>query len=462
VREVEALYVDAIAAARRWIYAENQYLTSARIAEALAARLREPHGPEVVVVGPRTCSGWLEEKTMGRIRAGVVRGLREADRHGRLRIFCPVIPQLGSTRVNVHSKVMVVDDRSARVGSANLSNRSMGFDTECDLLVEDDGRPETRAAIAGLANRLLAEHLDATPEKVAAALAETGSLIRTIEALGGGRPNSGRRTLEPLDCELPDSIDAFLPDVLPADPPEPIAGGTAFAKVMEEEALIRRPLGRALGGALLLLAIAAAWRLGFFIEAVAPGWASWVALQAARAPESVGLVLAAFLLSGTLFLPRGPLVVLAGMVFGPLRGFGYALLGGAVGALAGYVLGRSVARNLVLRLTHGRFHRIRRFLPARGPFALAAFRWVPAPPFALANLLAGAQRMRFRDYLLGTAIELVPTTLALSLLSLPARDLLRDPEPSSFAALFGLALVFGVAGALIRRSLERRRLRRME
>ena len=47
----------------------------------------------------------------------------------------------------MHSKTSVFDDRLARVGSANLNNRSGGFDTECELVVEGDDA-ETRQAIA--------------------------------------------------------------------------------------------------------------------------------------------------------------------------------------------------------------------------------------------------------------------------------------------------------------------------
>ena len=60
IREVENLYIDAIAAARRYIYIENQYFTSEKIADALAARLEEDDGPEVLMVLPRRCPGWLE------------------------------------------------------------------------------------------------------------------------------------------------------------------------------------------------------------------------------------------------------------------------------------------------------------------------------------------------------------------------------------------------------------------
>ena len=53
VREVEALNLAAIAAARHTIYLENQYLAARRIVDALAARLGENDGPEIVIVLPR-------------------------------------------------------------------------------------------------------------------------------------------------------------------------------------------------------------------------------------------------------------------------------------------------------------------------------------------------------------------------------------------------------------------------
>jgi len=40
----------------------------------------------------------------------------------------------GDTCVNAHAKLMVVDDALARVGSANLSDRSLELDTQCDAV----------------------------------------------------------------------------------------------------------------------------------------------------------------------------------------------------------------------------------------------------------------------------------------------------------------------------------------
>ena len=89
VREIEQLYLDMIAAAERFIYIENQYLTSSAVCEALRKHLRRRNGPEVVIVLPQETGGWLEQHTMDVLRARRLGPLREADRHGRLRVYYP-------------------------------------------------------------------------------------------------------------------------------------------------------------------------------------------------------------------------------------------------------------------------------------------------------------------------------------------------------------------------------------
>jgi phospholipase D1/2 len=215
-REVQQLYLDSIAAARRWLYLENQYLSSRAIADALCESLAADEGPEILIVAPRECSGWLEETTMGPLRHRIVRRLREADHHGRLRICYPRLPG-DPVRINVHSKLLIADERMLRIGSANLSNRSMGFDTECDLHVEARGDGAGARGISAVLARLLGEHLGCEPEKVSSTLAETGRLFATVDALGGGE-----RRLEPLDVQSPEWADAVLPEELPTDPERPV------------------------------------------------------------------------------------------------------------------------------------------------------------------------------------------------------------------------------------------------
>jgi phospholipase D1/2 len=194
VREVEALYVAAIASARRSVYLESQYFASRAIAEAIARRLQEPDGPEFVIINPESAEGWLEEELMGSARARLLAMLGRGDRFGRLRVYTPVTE--GEQPIYVHAKIMIVDDRLLRVGSSNLNNRSMGYDTECDLALEtDDGDTDVSRTIQSFRARLLAEHLGASPEQVSAAVSERQSLIAAIELLS--RPGRSLRPFVP-------------------------------------------------------------------------------------------------------------------------------------------------------------------------------------------------------------------------------------------------------------------------
>lgn len=87
VREIEALYLAGIAAARYTIYLESQYLAARRLAETLAARLAEPYGPEVVIVLPEEIGSWLEHEVMDGARARLLHMLWRADKHARLGAF---------------------------------------------------------------------------------------------------------------------------------------------------------------------------------------------------------------------------------------------------------------------------------------------------------------------------------------------------------------------------------------
>lgn len=232
VLEIEQLYLDLIARAKRTIYAESQYFASRRIAEAIARRLDEPDGPEIVIINPTQADGWLEQVAMDTARARLVEALHKRDRHGRLRLYHPFTA--GGQPIYVHAKVFVVDDRVLRIGSSNLNNRSLRLDTECDVTIESGSADEAmREQILAIRHGLLGEHLGRAPEEVAKAVAREGSLIKAIEALRG----HGGRTLVPY--EVPDlkAVTAWLADHEVLDPEnpedlfEPVASGGLFRRL---------------------------------------------------------------------------------------------------------------------------------------------------------------------------------------------------------------------------------------
>ncbi len=186
VHEIETLLLEVIAKARKTIYIESQYFASRKIAEAMVSRLEEPDGPEIVVINPETANGWVEEEVMGASRARMVEVINATEHADRFRIYNPVTAK--GAPIYVHAKVMIVDDCFLKVGSSNLNNRSLGFDSECDLSVElrpdaPEGKATSRA-ILDLRHDLLAEHLGTDIASFQAALEQTnGSLIRAIESL---------------------------------------------------------------------------------------------------------------------------------------------------------------------------------------------------------------------------------------------------------------------------------------
>ena len=126
---------------------------------------------------------------MGSARAVLLQRLKKKDRHNRFRCFWPATA--GGKPIYVHAKILVVDDTLLRVGSSNLNNRSMRFNTECDVAIEATSMTE-REQIRKVRDSFIAEHLGAPEEEVSAALTLGASMIEGIEKLSRA---SGRRLI---------------------------------------------------------------------------------------------------------------------------------------------------------------------------------------------------------------------------------------------------------------------------
>jgi phosphatidylserine/phosphatidylglycerophosphate/cardiolipin synthase-like enzyme len=240
-----------IARARRFIYVEHQYLTSRPIVAALVGALHREPGLEIIIVlnqNPDLTAyrGWqnqrLEEHALLR--------------HPRVGVFTlwstDEDPEReGVTRINqlfIHSKVIVIDDEWAAVGTSNLDGVSMGDygddfagslgrrvfrgvrNVEVNVVIEagaqeglnleEDYCVSHAETIVRLRERLWREHLGA--DKELSERAERGSLaiwrkaarenVRILASLGAARssnPAFGQPTrmvghlLPYSDCAFP-------------------------------------------------------------------------------------------------------------------------------------------------------------------------------------------------------------------------------------------------------------------
>jgi phosphatidylserine/phosphatidylglycerophosphate/cardiolipin synthase-like enzyme/uncharacterized membrane protein YdjX (TVP38/TMEM64 family) len=463
VREVECSFIDSIEAARSVIYLENQYFTSRTVADALARRLAEGDGPEVVLVLPETESGWLEESTMGMLRAGAISKLQSGDRWGRLRVVHPVVPGLEDRHFTLHAKLAVVDDRLLRVGSANLSNRSMGFDTECDLLVDAAlaGDPDrTRTSIARVRDSLLAEHLGRSVDDVQAAIARhDGALVPALDELASPPSSSSsgeERRLERLEVDDSSWVQSVLPDDRWLDPdrpliepvasraasqdPEPAKGSGTIRAVLTLLVLVSVPV-----------ALAAAWRWWVpesqlepaeLARSLSSNLGSW-----AR-PWTAPLLFAAGSLA---MLPVTALAAATGLVFAWPVAIPVAFTGSLLGALAGFAAGRQLGQSSLTRLAGRHARRLERWLANRGALSVAGLRLVPVAPFQVVNALAGATTVRFRDYALGSALGLVPGSVLMPLLADRSLALADDFSWTTATTLAGVVLLaIAARGAVTR------------
>ena len=217
-RGIAAAYRKALARARALIYIEDQYLWAPFVAELLADALRANPDLHLVAVVPRfPDKDGLSAKPslIGREQAITVCRAAGGDRFA---IFD--LENAHGVPIYVHSKVVVIDDTWAMVGSDNLNRRSWTHDSELSCAVLDTTRDErepvdpaghgdgARAFARDLRLRLWCEHLERAaddvsdlidPPKAFAAIRDSAAALDAWHANGrrGPRPPGRLRPHDP-------------------------------------------------------------------------------------------------------------------------------------------------------------------------------------------------------------------------------------------------------------------------
>jgi phospholipase D1/2 len=431
VHEVADLTCRVFETAERYIYIENQYFTSSVAARALCECLARPEGPEVVMVLPVLESGWLEQSSMGMLRRQVLARIRQSDRHGRLHLYYPQLP--GSEHgLHVHCKLLIFDDRVLKVGSANLSNRSLGLDTETDVTIEarpgDRDERRIRASVQSVLVRLLSEHLGLHETACRVRLERAGSLVRFIES-ERGRP----RCLEPLPESLPDpAFDLVALGDWAVDPERPMAGETFIKGFLPTS--VRHPLLRSsLASLSLLLPVLF---MAVFCNEHAASLRAWLHTE----PHLIWLFLA-YTLACSTFVPVSLLLAAVCLILPPMAAMGLALSGALLSACITHAIGRRF-RPTILRFLRGqRARQLARSARVRAFRATVIARLLPAGNFTASNLLAGALGVPFWRFLLG---NLTGLGLGTALLLIFAKRVLKAAEEPS-ALNIGLCCAAGAS-----------------
>ena len=149
--------------------------------------------------------------------------------------------------------------------------------------------------------------------------------------------------------------------------------------------------------------------------------------------------------------PRPVITLFAVVAFGPWLGFIYAMLGIQIAAWTTYVAGQRLSRDAVRRVAGRNLNRIIDVMRKRGLLAMTALRLVPLAPFAAEGVVAGATGVKLWHLLVGTAIGMLPGTLAATILSEQLRAALEDPGAVNYWLIGAALLLVALATWLVRR-----------
>lgn len=232
--------------------------------------------------------------------------------------------------------------------------------------------------------------------------------------------------------------------------------GAAFQYRGERHHRRRRPAwGKILLAALVVAALAAAWRytpLNEFITAErVTGWARAVR-ELKWAPI---VVMLAYTPAAFVMFPRPLVTLFAVIAFGPWLGFTYSMIGIVGAALATYYAGRALRPETVKRLAGDKLDDVTKALRRHGLLAVLAVRIVPAAPFAVEGIVAGAARIKVSDYSLGTVIGMAPGVLATTVFGDQMATALEDPSKINYWLVGGVLIAFAVLTYLVRRWFQR-------
>lgn len=131
-------------------------------------------------------------------------------------------------------------------------------------------------------------------------------------------------------------------------------------------------------------------------------------LAQAQGPWALAAVIGAFAALAFIGVPQLVLIAAAVAVFGPWRGAGYAWTGTMVSALIGFAIGRVVGAPAVSGMGGEGFDRFMRLVGKNGMLASLVVRLVPMAPFVVVNTAAGVAPISIVDFVIGTAIGIVP------------------------------------------------------
>lgn len=200
------MYEKLIVSAQRLIYVETQYFTSSAVSRAFLARMSNKDLPalQLVFVMPAGADSPKEKFALGnrqeQVLAAICTAAQEFGHEVRV-LYSGSDTSNTQLATFIHSKLMIVDDAAISVGSANLTNRSMGLDTEVILTWNAGRNASVDPSVTAIRASLLAEHagVDDTDQ-----FSNIEGLVDVLDALCERQDSKlAKRHIEPANAADP-------------------------------------------------------------------------------------------------------------------------------------------------------------------------------------------------------------------------------------------------------------------
>ncbi len=142
---IKNAYIKAIKNAEHYIYIEDQYLWPCEIVDALGLAVNNKKNLKVIIMLARDFDlGATLAAVHEEMRACAINSIKGKSKDKVFLYYLEQSGQKGNNAVFVHSKIMIVDDCYAAIGSANINNRSSTADSELQLGVVDGTTAESK------------------------------------------------------------------------------------------------------------------------------------------------------------------------------------------------------------------------------------------------------------------------------------------------------------------------------
>lgn len=147
-----------------------------------------------------------------------------------------------------------------------------------------------------------------------------------------------------------------------------------------------------------------------------------------------------YTIAPSLFLPGLPITIAGGILFGPVWGVVYTIIGATAGACVAFIISRYIARDWVEKKVKGpKLRRLDEGVEQHGWKIVAFTRLIPLFPFNLLNYAFGLTKIKFLHYAIASFIFMLPATIAFIVFSSSLLDVIRGKISPAF--VIGLALV---------------------